>query len=243
MIFYEALLSKIKRKQKTVLFFSALCTMSFPGLAQDVQTFEPLSQSEISTLLKDIQTDENRNISLDMVHRALISGHFTLRAYAATYLAKHGNTQSISLLIDALSDESSHSGANYTATDAGLATTRHRAALSLKKLTHEDFGYIWNGPIDSREESIAQWREWLQEHDEIVKTAQNVLNEQNQRNKLYTVQRAYLDSAKKKWIIEVNEDPPYTYNAIMTIEIERAPLDEVKEAAKENDVQDVDFKR
>ena len=92
------------------------------------------------------------------MHQALNGPQTTLRAYAARALGKQGNETSIPYLIDALSDDSFHVGANYI--DPGMATTRYWANESLKKLTEEDFGFIWNEPREKRIQAIVRWQNW-----------------------------------------------------------------------------------
>jgi len=53
-----------------------------------------------------------------------------------------------------------HVGANYP--EAGMATTRYWANESLKKLTEQDFGFIWNDPKEKRNQAIQQWINWYQ---------------------------------------------------------------------------------
>ena len=89
--------------------------------------------------------------------QALNGPQLTLRALAATALGNHG-PEAIPYLIDALSDQSVHEGADYL--DPGMATTRHRANEALKKLTKKDFNFSWNDPDSEREQAIGRWIQW-----------------------------------------------------------------------------------
>jgi hypothetical protein len=107
-------------------------------------------------MFKRIHADDD--IDLKLIYQALVGPQSTLRAEAATYLGTHGNETSVPYLIDALSDQSSHAFVEYM--NAGMATTRYRANESLKKLTGQDFGFVWDDPIDKRSEAALRWREW-----------------------------------------------------------------------------------
>lgn len=116
----------------------------------------PLPYEKVSEMFKRIRADDD--IDLSLVYQALVGPQYTLRAEAATYLGTHGNETSIPYLIDALSDLSMHDGALYT--EAGMATTRYRANESLKKLAGQDFGFVWDDPIERRSEAVVKWRKW-----------------------------------------------------------------------------------
>jgi hypothetical protein len=117
---------------------------------------EPLKQELVGTLFERI--DRHEKIEFELLCQALLGPQMTLRAYAATLLGESGDKHAIPFLIDALSDESGHVGANYP--DPGDATTRHRANKALKKLTGQDFGFVWNDPEETRQASIDKWIEW-----------------------------------------------------------------------------------
>ena len=117
---------------------------------------DPLPDEKIDILLKKI--DNKEKISVKTLHQALKSSQLTLRAYSARELGNQGDETSIPYLIDALSDESSHVGANYI--EPGMATTRYWANESLNKLTGEDFGFVWNDPTEKRMQAIFRWQQW-----------------------------------------------------------------------------------
>ena len=100
-----------------------------------------------------------QRIDVYLLYRALVGPQLTLRAYAARELGRQGSSESLPFLIDALTDESQHVGSSYP--DPGMATTRYWANESLKKLTGEDFGFIWNAPRASRAEAVVKWRAWF----------------------------------------------------------------------------------
>ncbi len=117
---------------------------------------EPLPDEKIDILLKRI--DRREKIPVETLHQALKSSQLTLRAYAARELGDQGDETTIPYLIDALSDDSFHVGANYI--ESGMETTRYGANESLKKLTEEDFVFIWNDPTRKRIQAIFRWEKW-----------------------------------------------------------------------------------
>ena len=121
-------------------------------------TIEPLPDADVGTLFDKI--DNSESIELATLYRALQGPQYTLRAYAAIELGKYGDKTSIPFLIDALSDESMHEGAEYI--KPGMNTTRYWANESLKTLTKQDFGFVWDDPIEQRSEAIKRWRDWYQ---------------------------------------------------------------------------------
>ena len=155
---------------RTLLILFLLSGMTIPQNAHASDRYEKKVQQHLETMTYEYGL-------LDGVHRALTGNQLTYRAYAATYMGKHGTYESAPLLIDALSDESAHVGANYV--DAGMATTRHRAALALKELTGEDFGFVWDDPIEKREEAIEKAGKWLAERDLVIEKIRTYLKDNN----------------------------------------------------------------
>jgi hypothetical protein len=90
---------------------------------------------------------------------ALKVGQLTLRAYAARYMGGSGDKNFIPYLIEALSDDSIHVGAKYQ--DAGMASTRYNAYLSLKKLSGKAFPYSWKADHKTRVAQQKVWEEWF----------------------------------------------------------------------------------
>jgi beta-lactamase regulating signal transducer with metallopeptidase domain len=139
-----------------------------PNSKTDVQIEAPLSDSKIEPLPSDLisemfnRIEKDEEIDLKLIYQSLIGPQTTLRADAAGYLGIHGNSTSIPYLIDALSDESVHVGVHYI--DRGMETTRYWANDSLKKLTSQDFGFIWNDPKEKRDQAIQKWRTWWEQN-------------------------------------------------------------------------------
>lgn len=117
---------------------------------------EPLKRELVGVLFQRI--DRHEKIQFDILCQALIGPQTTLRAYAARLLGESGDKRAIPFLIDALSDESVHVGADYL--DPGDATTRHRANKALWKLTGQDFGFAWSDPKEQRQAAIQRWIAW-----------------------------------------------------------------------------------
>ncbi|MFH1693898.1 MAG: HEAT repeat domain-containing protein [Bacillota bacterium] len=140
----------------TVLVLLLMLTPALAELSKLAPSIEPLPYEMVDVLFDKIERKEKNDLQL--LHQALQGPQYTLRALAATELGNQGNETSIPFLIDALSDDSMHVGATYI--EPGMATTRYRANESLKKLTGEDFGFIWNDPKDKRKEAIEGWHKW-----------------------------------------------------------------------------------
>jgi HEAT repeat protein len=141
---------------RATIYIWMLIALPFIGCA--AQQTKPLSQEEIGRVLESVS--QGKKVDRDTLHRALISDQTYLRASAARLLGEVGDTTSVPHLIDALSDQSVHVGANYP--DASMATTRYWANESLKKLTKQDFGFAWGAPDVERQAAIKRWREWNQ---------------------------------------------------------------------------------
>jgi len=140
-----------------------LATVTFTCFADRLAPkTEPLDEELIPVLFERI--DKRETIQFELLCRALIGSQTTLRAHAATLLGDSGDRRAIPFLIDALSDESVHEGATYV--DPGDSTTRHRANKSLKKLTGQDFGFVWSDPKEKREKTILKWVEWYRRNVE-----------------------------------------------------------------------------
>jgi len=125
---------------------------------------DPLKQELVGPLFERINRQEK--IEFEVLCQALVGAHMTLRAQAATLLGDSGDKRAIPFLIDALSDESVHVGANYL--DPGDATTRHRANQALIKLTKQDFGFVWSDPKEKRQAAIQKWTQWYRKSVEAA---------------------------------------------------------------------------
>jgi HEAT repeat protein len=115
-----------------------------------------LSDEDITRTFQRIARGEQ--IERDTLLRALVCDQTTLRARAAHLLGESGDLSVVPALITALSDDSSHVGANYR--DPAMCTTRWWANESLKRLTKQDFGFRWDASIAEREIAINKWRVW-----------------------------------------------------------------------------------
>ncbi len=165
----------------------------------------PLPDDKVAGLLKTVRNDTFLTDS-SVVHQALLSGHLTLRAYAATYLGKHGTAQSVPYLIDALSDESAHVGGNYS--DGGMATTRHRAKQALAQLTGEDFRFQWASPLEDRNLAVAKWKDWLNERNRFRAEVLDFAVEKGISLSTYSVYRMHLNREKTAWSVSFTRSPP-----------------------------------
>ncbi len=145
---------------------------------------------------------------LTKVHEALTSAdNRRIRAMAATYLGRYGTYESVPLLINALSDESSYIDMNSK--NRGLGTTRHRAYLALKELTGEDFGFQWDSPIEERNVVIKKYKTWLKERDEIIELVRAYLKENNMDK--YEIYRVHFANKEKTlWGVSLTTNPPRT---------------------------------
>ena len=141
-----------------MLILMASCLTAFAEFIPLAPTVVPLPDEQVAVLFDKINRGEK--IELPILYQALNGPQTTLRAYAARELGKYGDQTSVPYLIDALSDESFHVGARYVT--PGMETTRYWANESLKTLTGEDFGFVWNDPIEKRDQAITRWREWFQ---------------------------------------------------------------------------------
>lgn len=141
---------------------------------------------------------------LQDVHNALHEDDLTYRAYAVTYIGKYGTYKSVPLLIEALSDESIHVGANYK--DSGMTTTRHRAALALRELTGENFGFQWDAPMEERQVAVHKWKDWMNERDVFMGMMKRYMSENNLQH--YDFYRVHINAEKTEWLASLTENPP-----------------------------------
>lgn len=150
------------------IFWVVLVLCAFTTVTgQLAPKIEPLKEELVPVLFERINKQER--IEFLLLCQALVGPQTTLRAYAATLLGESGDKRAIPFLIDALSDESVHVGADYF--DPGDATTRHRANKALIKLTTQDFGFVWSDPKEKRQIAIQKWIEWYRVNIEPVSAA------------------------------------------------------------------------
>lgn len=127
----------------------------YPPL-RSISDIKPLTQEEIGVALAKL--DAKQPLEIDFLLRVMVSDQTCLRAKAANLLGDSHDRTIIPILIAALSDDSSHDGADYPKT--GMNTTRWWANDSLKKLTGRDFGFKWDAPDLERLAAIARWKGW-----------------------------------------------------------------------------------
>lgn len=118
-------------------------------------TLEKASSDEIRKALTAIESGESDDLS--MIRRGLISDQTYDRARCAQSFIKHGSIDDVPFLIDALSDESMHVGANYPL--AGMATTRYWANVALIVICKTSYDYQWDSPLKDRKYSISLWKQ------------------------------------------------------------------------------------
>jgi HEAT repeat protein len=149
-----------------ILILVVSCSMALAEVTPLAPAVDPLPHEQVAVLFDRINKGEK--IDLPTLYQALNGPQTTLRAYAARELGKYGDGSSVPYLIDSLSDDSFHVGARYAS--RGMETTRYWANESLKALTREDFGFVWDDPIEQRNQAIGRWCEWYRK---IGKTKQD----------------------------------------------------------------------
>lgn len=157
--------------KKIILIINAVifANIALAEMTSMAPPIDPLSHELVPVLFERI--DKNENIEIKLLHRALNGPQTTLRAYSARILGEQGDETSIPYLIDALSDDSTHVGATYL--EPGMHTTRYWANESLKALTSEDFGFIWDDP--ERLNVIMKWRQWYLEQYNIPQNTDTLI--------------------------------------------------------------------
>jgi HEAT repeat protein len=124
--------------------------------AAKLASIDPLPDDQIEILFNKIS--QHQEIETLLLQQALQSNQTYLRALAAQELGKKNDWSAVPSLIDALSDESYHEGAEYA--ENGGQTTRYWANKSLIKITKIDFHFIWNDPLEKRNQAIDLWKQW-----------------------------------------------------------------------------------
>jgi len=135
------------------IFIAITLSHSFLMAEQIAPKLEKALTEEIRKALSLTEHRQEKNISL--IRRGLISNQTTDRARCAQYLAKFGSIKDVPYLIDALSDESHHVGANYLV--AGMATTRYWANVALISICKTSYDYRWDASKEDRAYSISLW--------------------------------------------------------------------------------------
>jgi len=99
-------------------------------------------------------------IPKSIILRGLVSDQTGLRVDCAKYLATHGSLSDIPHLVEKLSDQTIHVGADYPY--AGMATTRYWANVALISIAKVDFGFTWDDPMNKRRAAIEMWKNhWI----------------------------------------------------------------------------------
>ena len=146
------------RKLTLLLLVFSLFIMQLKAFEPLGRQLRPLPKQKYERIFNAFHTREK--VPIKLLHRGLFAEQTTVRAYSASLLGDHGDRTSVLYLIDALSDQTRHVGARYA--EQGMYTTRYWANESLKKLTGEDFSFIWDDSDEKRNKSIQRWREWYQ---------------------------------------------------------------------------------
>ena len=106
-------------------------------------------------LIPALQAKEDFRTHAATIRRGLVGSQLTYRAKSAQWFIEHGTVEDVPYLIDALSDESMHEGAEYPL--AGMATTRYWANVALIVICKTSYDYQWDSSKEKREYSISLW--------------------------------------------------------------------------------------
>lgn len=133
----------------------ALLTLSGSAAERVAPKLEKTPTEEVRKALATFENEGKGDLAL--IRRGLISDQTYDRARCAQCLIKYGGVEDIPFLIDALSDESSHVGANYPV--AGMETTRYWANVALIVICRTSYDYRWDAPAEKREYAISLWKQ------------------------------------------------------------------------------------
>jgi hypothetical protein len=130
-----------------------MCSVSFAanGIAPQVESIDP------DELLPALHAKESFRAYAPTIRRGLVGSQLTYRAESAQWFIDHGTLEDVPYLIDALSDESMHVGANYPL--AGMATTRYWANVALIVICKTSYDYQWDSSNQKRNYSISLWKQ------------------------------------------------------------------------------------
>lgn len=131
-----------------------LMTLLLSCLLAPADIFAKLDEQKLFELFST-----KKEIPLKLLYTALEGDQLTLRAYAASYLGEFQVREAVPQLVKAMKDESCHIGAKYK--DSGMACTRYRAFLSLKRITKKNFPFSWNASQKIRNKEVAKWENWV----------------------------------------------------------------------------------
>lgn len=115
---------------------------------------EPIGSEKLLTAL---HAKEDFRSHAETIRRGLVGTQMTYKAESAQWFIKHGTIEDVPYLIDALSDESMHVGANYPL--AGMSTTRYWANVALIVICKVSYDYQWDSSEEKREYSISLWKQ------------------------------------------------------------------------------------
>ena len=127
-------------------------------IAPKVESIDP------DDLLPALHAKEDFRTHAPTIRRGLVGSQLTYRAHSAQWFIEHGTVEDVPYLIDALSDESMHVGANYPV--AGMATTRYWVNVALIVICKTSYDYRWDDSAEKREYAISLW----QQHWERIRT-------------------------------------------------------------------------
>ena len=130
------------------LLMCSICSAS-ERIAPQVESIDP------DELLPALQAKEDFRAHAPTIRRGLVGTQLTYRAQSAQWFIEHGTVEDVPYLIDALSDQSMHVGANYPL--AGMATTRYWANVALIVICKTSYDYRWDALAEKREYSISLW--------------------------------------------------------------------------------------
>ena len=138
---------------KFALITLLMCSLGFAAdrIAPQVESIDPVE------LLPSLNAKEDFRSHAPTIRRGLVGSQLTYRAESAQWFIEHGTVEDVPYLIDSLSDESGHKGANYPL--AGMATTRYWANVALIVICKTSYDFQWDAPKEKREYSISLWEQ------------------------------------------------------------------------------------
>ena len=155
-------LTKGKTMNRLILFLLSI-SISTAILAEEKVLLPQFEKDFNNTLHKALNAKKDFRSHAKIIRRGLLGNQMTYRALSAQWFIKHGTIEDVPYLINSLSDESSHKGANYPL--AAMATTRYWANVALISICKTSYDYQWNASKEKRKYSIDLW----QQHWERVK--------------------------------------------------------------------------
>ncbi|MES2595128.1 MAG: hypothetical protein V4662_07330 [Verrucomicrobiota bacterium] len=136
---------------KLALMLILVCALSHAA-ERLTPELEPASEVELIPALK--ATKDFRALA-PLMRRGLLCDQTSYRQYAAEWFIQHGTFEDVSYLIDALSDDTASTGANYPV--AGMNTTRYWANVALIVICKTSFDYRHDASDKDREDAIMLW--------------------------------------------------------------------------------------